>query len=189
MDTTSQSFFEAKYQRQRDPWNFASDVYEQGRYQQIVRALSHRHYAVAFEPGCSIGVLTEQLAAMCRKVHAIDISPSAAESARKRCGHLAHVEITSGPLSGLIPCEPLDLIVFSEIGYYLSEVQLDELAKTLMNRLTPGGVFLASHWTGNSEDHLISGDRVHEILRAVDGLVHEHSEYHPCFRLDRWRRR
>jgi predicted TPR repeat methyltransferase len=189
MDTTSQSFFEAKYQRQRDPWNFASDVYEQGRYQQIVRALSHRHYAVAFEPGCSIGVLTEQLAAMCRKVHAIDISPSAAESARKRCGHLAHVEITSGPLSGLIPCEPLDLIVFSEIGYYLSEVQLDKLAKTLVHRLTPGGVFLASHWTGNSEDHLISGDRVHEILRAVDGLVHEHSEYHPCFRLDRWRRR
>jgi 2-polyprenyl-3-methyl-5-hydroxy-6-metoxy-1,4-benzoquinol methylase len=185
-DTTSQEFFDGKYRHHTDPWNFANDPYETGRYQAILHALTHRRYDRAFEPGCSIGVLTEKLARICNQVQAMDISPIAVGEARMRCRDLGNVEITSGPLPGNLPDGSFDLIVFSEVGYYLGEDALQALGKKLVQRLSQGGVLLAAHWLGQSADHRLTGDRVHEILETLDGLVHEHRERHPGFRLDRW---
>lgn len=87
-----------------------------------------------------------------------------------------------------IPATSFDLIVFSEIGYYFNETVLAELAGKLVERLEPNGIFLAAHWLGNSPDHFLSGDRVHEILKSVDGLELEVEQCYSCFRLDRWAR-
>ena len=189
-DTTSQAFFEDKYQREGDPWNFAGSPYEQHRYDVIIAALEHRRYGRTFEPGCSVGVLTARLAAICGCVEAIDISPAAVQHARMRCKHLPDVEITCGALPHFLPRGIYDLIVFSEIGYYLPEDELFNLGNILVQRLAPGGVLIAAHWLGASQDHLLSGGRVHQILHRLDGLVHEysqdHAELHGGFRLDRW---
>lgn len=185
-DTTSQDFFEDKYQRETDPWNFAASPYEQNRYDVIFAALAHRRYQRAFEPGCSVGVLTERLAAICQWVEAIDISPSAVEQACMRCKHLSNVEITCGALPRFIRSGIYDLLVLSEIGYYLPEEQLVTVGNTLVRQLAPGGTLLAAHWLGTSQDHILSGDRVHEVLHRIDGLIPDHSEEHAGFRLDRW---
>ena len=185
-DTTSQSFFETMYRQNTDPWGFSSKEYELSRYEAIVSALSHRRYQRAFEPGCSIGVLTARLAGICGKVQAMDISPSAVQSACVRCKDFANVEITCGAIPKLLPSGPFDLIVFSEIGYYLEEQQLQAVGTALINRLGEGGVLLAAHWLGNSLDHILSGDRVHEILGGLEGLALDYSERHGEFRLDRW---
>ena len=187
-DITSQDFFEDKYRRLGDPWNFAGSPYERYRYQTILAALGHRRYRRAFEPGSSIGVLTSGLAAICDRVHAMDISPEAVRQARIRCNHLQQVEITCGALPGFLPPGIFDLILLSEVGYYLPEETLSQLGNTLVQRLAPGGVLLATHWLGASADHLLSGDRVHEVLHGFHGLVCEYSERHENFRLDRWTR-
>ena len=83
--TTSRAFFEEKYKGSEDPWRFASSSYELGRYDAIINALSFRRYRRAFEPACSIGVLTEQLAIICDRVDATDISSTAVEQAIHRC--------------------------------------------------------------------------------------------------------
>ena len=189
LDTVSQAFFERKYREESDPWAFASSAYEQSRYAAVVQALSHRRYRRAFEPGCSIGVLTARLASLCDRVHAMDISPTAVEHARERCIGLSNVDIVCGAVPHLIPGGGFDLIVLSEIGYYLEEKQLRTFGNELAGRLTKSGILLAAHWLGASEDHLLSGDRVHEILGSLDGLRHEHAERHAGFRLDRWTRR
>ena len=182
----SQSFFETKYRERADPWNFASSAYEQSRYEAILRSLGHRRYQRAFEPGCSIGVLTARLAGICESVQAMDISPSAVQNACIRCKDLANVEITCGAIPDLLPSGCFDLIVFSEIGYYLDEAQLQTVGTILAGRLEANGIFLAAHWLGSSPDHILSGDRVHEILGGLEGLSLEHSERHAEFRLDRW---
>ena len=187
-DTTSPEFFEAKYRQQSDPWNFALSPYEQNRYDVTFAALANRRYGLAFEPGCSVGVLTERLAAICQRVQAMDISATAVEQALARCRHLPNVEITCGAVPGFLPPGRFDLVVLSEIGYYLPEDQLNSLGEALVQRLAPQGVLLAVHWLGHSEDHLLSGDRVHQVLHGLDGLVHEHGERHAGFRLDRWLR-
>jgi hypothetical protein len=56
--------FETLYQESGDPWGFASNQYELMRYKHIYNALLNRRYNTIFEPGCSIGVLTEKLATL-----------------------------------------------------------------------------------------------------------------------------
>jgi SAM-dependent methyltransferase len=186
LSPTSADFFETMYAEREDPWEFASSQYERDRYAAIVRALGHRRYRRAFEPGCSLGILTAQLAAFCDRVEAMDISPTAVERARLRCEALPNVQILCGSLPETIPNGEIDLVVFSEIGYYFTETQLSSAATELVKRMTPEGTFLAAHWLGSSPDHVLGGDHVHSILQAIPDLTLLQSERYPGFRLDRW---
>jgi cyclopropane fatty-acyl-phospholipid synthase-like methyltransferase len=187
--TTSEEFFERKYRAETDPWNFATSPYEQQRYETILRAIDHRRYRRALEPGCSVGVLTYGLASLCDEVEAFDIAPSAAAAAQVRCRGLANVHVTSKAFDGDGIDGQFDLIVMSEIGYYFEVAELRRITTSLMSHLLPGGVIVAAHWLGISSDHLLMGDAVHDVLCSAfehEGLVPELAERYPEFRLDRW---
>jgi SAM-dependent methyltransferase len=186
--TTTADFFERIYRHAPDPWNFAASDYEQGRYRSILDALGGQRYVRAFEPGCSIGILTALLSPLCDRVEAIDISPTAVNRASERCRELANVNVSSGALPESIPAGKFDLIVFSEIGYYFRRGPLLELGNRLISEISPSGTFLAAHWLGRSSDHLLSGDEVHDVLASIPGLRNVHAERHAGFRLDRWER-
>jgi SAM-dependent methyltransferase len=185
----SQAAFEAKYRQSGDPWNFTGSRYELDRYELTLRSLMRNHYRRAFEPGCSVGVLTAALAERCDEVQAFDIAPSAVATARTRCANFPRVTICSADLATQCPEGPFDLIVFSELGYYFKEAQLRRIAESLGARLEAGGELIGVHWLGISEDHLLHGDQVHAILK--DALVKScawiKGARHPGFRLDTWR--
>lgn len=183
--TSTPAFFEAMYQENGDPWNFSSEPSELRRYDATVAALSHRRYKKAFEPGCSIGVLTERLARLCDSLDAIDFSPTAVAQAQKCCALLPNVRVSCASILEGIPTEGLDLLVLSEIGYYFSCEAWRTLAFSMIDPLREGSTILAVHWLGHSKDHTISGDQVHDILRSHPALTIEHSERHETFRLDR----
>jgi SAM-dependent methyltransferase len=186
--TTSAEFFEQKYRDDPDPWHFAQSKYEQSRYDAIAAALGTRHYARAFEPGCSVGELTWRLAKRCSHLDAMDISPTAVARAQQRCREFPNVTFHTGSLPHQIPGYHFDLVVFSEIGYYFDEASLQGVGHALVTRIHTSGTLLAAHWLGRSKDHVLDGDRVHEILGELQGLRLEHSERHEGFRLDRWMR-
>ena len=188
VDLSSADFFETKYRQSADPWNFAVSPYEQGRYGATLAALAHRRYRRAFEPGCSVGVLTEQLAGLCDAVEAIDFAPSAVETARRRCAALPHVHIACADLGARLPLVGFDLVVLSEIGYYFEPETWRELSAAVVGSLPVGATLLAVHWLGHSDDHRMSGDAVHEMLLAQNGLRLEQAERHLGFRLERWSR-
>jgi protein-L-isoaspartate O-methyltransferase len=190
LDPSSREFFESMYRRNADPWNFANDTYELSRYDAFLSALTGRHFARAFEPGCSIGVFTAHLASLCDSLLATDLSEIAVSRARERCADYTNVRIEQGSVADADP-GPLDLLVLSEIGYYFSAAALSKWASRLLSRLQPGGTLLAAHWLGFSPDHILSGDRVHDVLHA---LAKEHhcvlalSQRTDSFRLDKWTR-
>jgi SAM-dependent methyltransferase len=186
IEATEEAFFERMYRANSDPWNFATSAYEQGRYQTVIDALNSRRYERAFEPGCSVGELTARLAEICDEVEAMDISRTAVKQAQARCRNLANVRIACGALPDVPVHGDFDLMVLSEIGYYFEADALNRMVDELLKRLRCSGTLLATHWLGISSDHVLSGDRVHEILRSVDGIALEHSERHAGFRLDRW---
>ena len=187
-DTTSPAFFDEKYRADPDPWSFASNGYELGRYQAIVGALGRRQFRHAFEPGCSIGILTAMLATRCGCVDALDISSAAAEQARQRCLSLPNVRVASGSLSDSLPDGPFDLVIFSELGYYFEPEALRLTASAIVDRMVPGGLLVAAHWLGSSPDHVMSGDAVHSILGELDDVVLHSAQTYEGFRLDCWRR-
>ncbi len=192
-DTTSPAFFEAKYRADDDPWRFAESGYELDRYRAIIRALGGTRFRHAWEPGCSVGVLTEQLAAVCDRVDACDLSPTAVERARIRCARLPGVTIRCASLTEPAPIQDCDLIVLSEIGYYFTSLAWSAMLCSIVNAMQAGATLLAAHWLGNSPDHILHGDKVHALMHN-EQLEHQVGERHEDakhggFRLDRWRRR
>ena len=188
IDTVSKEFFEEKYHACRDPWNFSFSAYELNRYDEIMRLLGNRTFKYGFEPGCSIGVLTERLAARCEHLFAMDISPTAVAMARQRCERYSNVTIVEGALPEDLPRDTFDLIVFSEIGYYFERGVLAEMRDSLTERLPKQGVFIGVHWLGVSADHLLTGDEVHDVLRLSNSLRMTASRRYAGFLLESWER-
>ena len=87
-DSLPPAYFDRIYQRNEDPWEFETSEYEAGKYEQTLAALDRPRYARALEVGCSIGVLTAQLAARADSLLGVDVSEKALDVARKRCAGL-----------------------------------------------------------------------------------------------------
>jgi trans-aconitate methyltransferase len=185
-EALSSRAFESRYAHGADPWSFADSPYELARYRTTVRSLHKSAYETVYEPACAIGVLTRQLAAFATRVLATDFAPSAVAQAKVRCAQLDNVEIYCADLRTFTPEIPIDLIVMSEVGYYFSAAELARIASDLAACLVAGGEFVAVHWLGSSQDHVLHGNEVHDVLGRSLGLRPLKSELHRGFRLDSW---
>jgi len=158
-------YFERVYRDNPDPWGFASRWYEARKYALTVAALPRQRYVRAFEPGCSIGVLTEQLAARCDALIAGELVPAVADHARARLAGQPHVEVRALAIPEDWPDGRFDLIVLSEVAYYLTLDGLHALLARIDACLDPGGHVIAVHWTGET-DYPLRGDAAHAVLDA-----------------------
>ena len=176
--------FEDLYLRSSDPWDFEDSFYEHRKRALTLAMLPRPRFASVFEPGCSIGVLTRELAGRADALIATDISERALELARRRLSGLDHVRLEQGAAPQDWPEGRFDLIVVSEIGYFLQHGELLELAERTVASLTEDGVVLLCHWRHPNEGWELTGDRVHEAFRALNGLqvLAEHRE--DDFRID-----
>ncbi|WP_291084643.1 SAM-dependent methyltransferase [Dietzia sp. UBA5065] len=179
--STPGHYFESVYADSADPWDFAGSWYELRRYGLLVASLPERRYRVCFEPACSVGVLTESLAARCDEVHAVDVVDAAAEQARRRISRagLAHVSVRTADALAPWPRPACDLLVLSEFLYYTAADRLDALIGDLLRLVESGGTVVACHWLGRSEDHACHGEDVHAALARRDELerlVHHREE-------------
>jgi len=143
------AYFEALYAANPDPWDFASSAYEDRKYQASLAALQGRRFNSAFEIGCSIGVLTRKLAARCDALLAIDIVPAALAAAKARCEDLPHVSFANLRVPAEWPAaeQRFDLIICSEILYFLSPADIAAVAARAQASLAPGGVVLLVNYT------------------------------------------
>jgi predicted TPR repeat methyltransferase len=189
MPSRPPAWFEALYAQDPDPWHFASSAYEAAKYDATLAALPRAHYAHALEVGCAIGVLTARLAPRCDGLVAIDAAEAALEAARMRCAGLAQVALHRMAVPGDWPEGRFDLILLSEVLYYLDAADLAALAARVAESLAPGGDLLLVHWTG-ATDYPLSGDAAAEgciaALAPVTRVLHQ--ARHPRYRLDLLRR-
>lgn len=177
-------YFERKYRADPDPWRFASSAYEAAKYDATLAALPREAYGSALELGCSIGVLTERLAARCGTLIAVDVADEALRQARERCRHLAHVRIDRRRIPAEFPTGRFDLVVISEVGYYLSRDDLAACLDLVRDALEPGGHLLLVHWTPEATDYPLTGDQVHEQALATAGFRHLDGRRQATWRLD-----
>lgn len=177
------SYFHDMYSTSDDPWGFTSRWYERRKYALTLAALTEPRYRSVFEPGCSIGVLSEGLAGRCDRLLCTDISPRAVDLAQRRLAGHRHVDIRVGDIVGDWPTEQFDLVVLSEVLYYLDDAALAGLIARLPAALKPGGEVIAVHWRWPVEEYPRSGDEVHAAL-AASPLVIATSYSDTDFRLD-----
>ena len=186
--TLPPAYFDQVYQANRDPWNFETSPYEQAKYAATLAVLPRPHYPAAFEIGCSLGVLTAQLAPRCGHLLAVDVSEAALAQARTRCADLPQVALRLMRVPEEFPGQRFDLILLSEVGYYWSPADLARAADQLITGLLPGGQLLLVHWTAPVHDYPLTGDDVHEFFLAKTTnngpLRHLEGQRHEQYRLD-----
>lgn len=150
----------------------------------------------ALEVGCGSGRCTSRLAGISDRLLATDIAWNAIRHARQRTHDAAGVTFrVADLLTDPFPEGPFDLILCSDVLYYLRREQLPAACTRLVRLLEPAGHLLAVHERAESDDGVgmtlkeFGARTVHDCLAAQPGLVVIADEERPSFRATLFRRR
>ena len=173
MESLPAAYFEALYDRDPDPWRFESSEYERSKYAATLAALSRPRYRFGLEVGCSIGVLTAELAPRCDRLHGIDVAEAALVRARSRLHHRPNVRFACRAFPGEVqadaPLDGFDLIMLSEVLYFLDPAALARAARVTRAVAAPGADILLVNWLGPTPDYPLSGDAAADTFIAALG--------------------
>ena len=187
MTSTARRYFEEMYEGDADPWGFETSAYERRKYALTMASLPNEHYGSVFEPGCSIGVLTELLATRCDRLLATDLIPSVLERARVRLEHSPQVVLSPLAIPGSWPKGRFDLVVLSEIAYYFDATTLERVIERTLESTGPGAHVVGVHWRGQT-NYPLSGDGAHEIIGSCSALTRLVHHVETDFILEVWER-
>lgn len=182
------TFFDQLYESNPDPWAFRDRWYEQRKRALTLASLPRQHYASIYELGCANGELSAGLAQRTDRLLCCDAAAKAVELARERLRHCPHAQVQQSRVPAHWPEEHFELIVLSELGYYLDEAELHHLIERVVRSLTPDGHFLACHWRPAIEGCSLTGDSVHHRLHESLGLHRLARHLEDDFILEVWGR-
>ena len=175
--------FEALYSSDPDPWRFETSAYEHAKYAATTEALQGHRFKSALEVGCSIGVLTARFAEHCDTLLAVDAAQTAVDLARARLTGSSNVIVERRELPEDFPKGPFELIICSEVLYYLDPPAFDAMLDAITRELT--GSLLAVHWRHGTSSYPLRGDEVHERLAGRFGTS-AYTAITPDYILDRF---
>ena len=161
--STDPAYFTRMYEGSDDPWGFRSRWYERRKRDLTLACLPLERYARAFEPGCSVGMLTRDLAPRCAHLEALDPVPAAVEQARHEVAGSDHVRVAQGRVPRHWPEGTFDLVVLSEMLYYFDDAELHAVMGRTLASARPGATVVAVHWRHPAEGHVRTGDEVHRL--------------------------
>ncbi|MCY1389844.1 Nodulation protein S (NodS) [compost metagenome] len=178
--------FEGLFANSDDPWAFRTRWYEKRKRNLTLATLQRQHYRRVFEPACATGELSVQLAKRCDELVCMDVSARAVALVRKRLSDQTHVQVQQGRLPGDWPGGQFDLIILSEIGYFLDQDDLLQVIERAAASLDSHGALLACHWLHPIEECPLDGRQVHFLL---EHFLHFHravSHEEADFLLEYW---
>ena len=165
----AERLFDAVHARDEDPWQYTSSWYERRKRSLTLAALPAGSYTAGLEIGCSIGTLSAELAPRCASFLAVDASSTALDHAARRLAHLPSARTRHLTVPDQWPDGSFDLIVVSEVGYYLSPAELAGLFGRIEGALMPGGTLMLCHWRHPVSGWELDGDSVHAAARRQLG--------------------
>lgn len=177
--------FQRLYQANSDPWSFRTSTYEQAKYRHTLEALDKRRFQSGLEIGCSIGILTRMLAPQCERLLGVDIVEEPLVEARIHCADQPQVrfERMQAPLQW--PDDHFDLIVFSEVLYFLSAEDIRQCGRRVLDTLLPDGTIVLVNWLGPTDDPSPADAGPDQLIAALDGALRTvRQERHQRYRLD-----
>ena len=161
------SAFDDLHQENDDPWSVVTSWFERRKRELTLAALPDEHYGQAIEIGCSLGLLARDLAARCDELVALDRSHVAVERARHHLRDVPNVQVGAAVVPRDWPSGTFDLVVVSEVGYFLSPLELEGLLARVRSSLSPRGHVVLCHWRHPIVGWPLDGDRVHDLWRAA----------------------
>jgi len=186
---TTADHFEAQYQANPDPWGYRASSYERAKYAATLSACGPGPFENALELGGSIGVFSAQLAPRCRRLTTIDYSPTAVRRAGAALAQHRQARVLLGAIPDDLPEGSFDLVVASEVLYYLEAPALALALEALKVRMTAGARLVCVHWRPSGPERPLTSAYVHEKIRQQPWLRRLTSECRPEYLLDVLERR
>lgn len=185
-DTYSETYFDALYNDNTDPWQYQTRWYEKRKRDMCLAVLPKAQYDNAIELGCGNGVFSNLLAHRCQALVSIDGNSQAVQLAKQRLAGSSHVKVLQGVIPDALPTlkealletyllsdgtashkPPFDLIVISEILYYLSPSDIDTVIAWIKQNLSIDGTLLCCHWRYAIDGFAMTGETVHQRLHQA----------------------
>jgi glycosyltransferase involved in cell wall biosynthesis/peptidoglycan/xylan/chitin deacetylase (PgdA/CDA1 family) len=181
-----------------DPWDH-SGIYETTKRKYIARLIVAGESKRALELACAEGHFSDLLAERVETLVASDISEVALERAARRCTRHTNIrfrkhDLVRDPIAG-----EFDLIVCSEVLYYLGTI--DRLRTTLdqlIRALTPDGILILVHSNLVSDDpdetgfdwqgHAFGAKTIGDVVLDSEDMMLEREIRTPLYRIQRFRR-
>jgi SAM-dependent methyltransferase len=154
-----------------DPFGFDENPDEQIKFRRTLEVCGDGNLGRVLEIGCAVGSFTELLAPRATDLLAIDVSEAAIQQARKRMNGHPHVHLEARALPADFPDGPFDLIIASDVLYYLTVDDLATCLTLIERRLAPGGAMVAVHYIPRVGT-LLSGDELHDFLADRTTMSH-----------------
>ena len=187
--TLPRDYFDELYERDADPWNFADKEYEHQKYAVTLDNLPRERYQNALELGCSIGVLTQMLAARADRLLSVDAAQIAVEAARARCADLSNVTVQRATLPDEFPDRPIRFDFDERSRLLFRQLpDLKRLSERVLNGLKSGGDLVLVHYLPDVPDYPLRGDDVHQHFLELTGLQHLSGLRAARYRLDCFRK-
>lgn len=155
--------FSELYRAADDPWRTADSWYERRKRAVLLAALPSERYRHIVEPACGVGELTRELVTRADHVSAFDPVPEAVERARKAA---PTADIVVAALPDSPTTRSADLLVLSEILYYLDDATRTASLDRLLDGVEQGGHVAAVHWRPWAPEGTIDGAAAHHVLAA-----------------------
>ena len=187
----SETYFDELYNGNIDPWHYQTRWYEKRKRDICLALLPQAHYSNAIELGCGNGVFSELLANRCQNLVSVDGNNQAVQLAKQRLASKPQVKVVQAIIpDALLTFKPLfakdsllldnelldnelitqptfDLIVISEILYYLSAVDIDKVITWIGQSLSSNGTLLCCHWRYPIDGFVMTGETVHQRLHQA----------------------
>lgn len=135
------TFFEFKYIK-KDPYLTTIDEKEIIKLEKSFDLVKDSRYKNILDIGCGEGYLVEKLIPLADRIVALDISKLALQRAEKRIRKDAHIDFIQKDILKYKPGENFDLIICSEILYYLQLEDVKTIAGKLIEWISPNGKLL-----------------------------------------------
>jgi len=177
-------YFDQLFAGNDDPWAFRQRWYERRKRALTLALLTRPRYASVFEPGCANGELSFELAPRCDRLLCCDTASAAVALARSRLLGFAHAQVQQSRLPEQWPTGEFELIVLSELCYYLDADDLRHLIDRALNGLTANGQVLACHWRPAIEGCPQTAEQVHALLHERLAMPLGATHHEPDFLRD-----
>ena len=150
-----------------DPWRLDDSFYEMHRLDLVTACLGHKRYRRALDIGCATGQLAERLKSRADAVTGLDTSSAALDIARVRTPEIRWM---CGAVPADLPDEKFDLIVLSEVAYFLDGPDLLSTLRAVRGALLPEGEIVLANWRHPTENIPLDGPTAHRQAAAMMGL-------------------
>lgn len=173
-----------------DPFGFDLNPEERLKFQKTLEVCGEGPLGRVLELGCAVGSFTEILAPRATDVLAVDVSQAAVDQVIQRLQGHPNVRAMAMDIPAEFPDETFDLVVASDVLYYLPIEELKRCLARIEAALSDGAAFVAVHYVPRMGS-VLNGDEAHDVLVAHSTLRHtlaERTEFGPgrTYRVDRF---